>query len=213
MPHTDFIAPNGDTDWPSVTGVLDVLAKPQLYRWYAKHGWDVAIQILTDSGDLGSKVHDEIHTRLLMGGQPGIGIDPQVNKLVDKLWSDFIVPYNVKAVKLEQKVVSLEHRYHGTYDGIIHVTNLPIGIKQELYTGELLVDWKTSNAIYDSQGIQLGGYWLADSTAPNDGLIVQINKETGDIRKRFFPNLEFYAEEFKHLRSTWDYVHKKGRWK
>ncbi len=210
MAHSEFIGPDGKV-WPSVTKVGDVLAKPQLYAWYAKHGVDGAKKIKDDAGDIGIMFHDGIYHRF-NGTSPSTPLTPQAQNMVNAFFNEFVTPYKVQVESMETKVVSNEYRTHGTYDAIVHVTNLPIGRARTKYTGRVLADWKQSNGIYDSHGLQLGGYWLCASNPPNDGLVVQVNRETLDIRKKLFNDLRWYAEEFKAARDLYDFVNHEGAW-
>lgn len=211
MSHTPFTAPNGDTDWPSVTQVGDVLAKPSLYKWFAEQGLENAERIKVEAGAIGTDYHTGIYHRF-NGTVPTAPISAQAQGMVDKFFEEFVKPYKVEPESLEKKVYNEEFRTHGTYDGIVKVHDVPIGRARIKYTGRVLADWKQSNGIYDSHGLQLGGYWLCLPNAPTDGLVVQINRESLDIRKKMFFDLRCYAEEFKACRDIWDYVNRKGAW-
>lgn len=210
MPHTPFTAPDGSTDWPSVTQVGDVLAKPGLYKFYGEHGLDEAEAIKVAAGNIGTQFHEGVFHRF-NGTTPTIPI-AEAQALVDTFFEEFVKPYKVEPIQLETKVHSLEVRTHGTFDGIVKVTDVPIGRSRTKYSGTVLADWKSSNGIYDSHGIQLGGYWLCLPNPPVDGLVVQIDRETKAIRKKLFNDLRWYAEEFKAARDLWDFVNHKGAW-
>jgi hypothetical protein len=171
---------------------------------------DGVAKILADTGDIGKEFHGGIQARF--EGKPEV-YTTDAKAMVDAFFNDFVKPYNVTPITLETKVVNLKDRYHGTYDGIVHVNNLPYGrgIKG-LYTGKILADWKSSNGIYDTHGLQLGGYWGAETNPPKHGLIVQVRRDTQVCRRKVFQNLDFYYQEFLHARALWDYIHKKGAW-
>src|SRR4029077_10862660 len=113
MPHTPFIGPDGK-DWPSVTEVGDVLAKPALYRFYADNGWDGAEQIKHDSAAIGQEFHDGIFHRFNGTTTP---ISLQAEQMVDEFFDEFVKPYQVVPIALEQKVINHAKRYHGSFDG------------------------------------------------------------------------------------------------
>lgn len=210
MPHTPYVAPNGETDWPSVTEVGDVIAKPALYQFYAKHGTEGVRAILDATGLIGTEYHQGIQDRFT--GKPET-YTTNAKALVDAFFAEFVKPYNVQPITLESKVVNITERYHGTYDGIVRVNNLPWGRGiQGVYSGEMLADWKSSNGIYKSHGVQLGGYWGAERTPPVHGLIVQVRRDTCAVRRKVFTNLSHYYETFLHARALWDYEHGKGKW-
>lgn len=212
MPHSPFTAPSGETDWPSVSSIGDVIAKPGLYPFYAKHGVNGARGIMEWTADIGSQFHEAVYARL-MGVSPTGTIGLRANMMVDKFFKEFVVPYKVYPITLEKKVVNLQERYHGTYDGIVHVTGLPYGRGiQGTYTGEILADWKTSSGIYKTNGIQLAGYWGAITNPPQHGLIVQTHRSTMKVRTKMFLDLQHYYKAFLNARALWDFEHSKGPW-
>lgn len=215
MPHTPFIAPTGETDWPSVTQIVGVIAKPQLMAWYAKVGTEEAKRVLDSTGDLGTQVHADIFNRLSGSVVDTTVITDTAKEMTDCFFEKFAEPFKAKPIELEKKVVSEEHRYHGTFDGIIECEGLIKGIGY--HKGPILVDWKTSSGIYDTMGIQLGGYWLATPNAPKHGLIVRIDKKKNKkgkytIQAKGFKDLEHYADLFLNARALWDFVNHKGAW-
>lgn len=213
MGHTSFISPTGESDWPSVSQIGDVIAKPGLYPFYAKNGVNGAKAIMEWTAAIGTQFHEAVDARFA-GRQPSIVIEPRAQLMVDKFWKEFVDKYKVTPVSLEQKVVNLKERYHGTYDAIIHVTGLPYGRGiQGTYTGNILADWKTASGIYKTNGIQLAGYWGADPNAPQHGLIVQVHRNTMKVRTKMFLDLQHYYKLFLNARALWDYEHSKGAWK
>lgn len=214
MPHSAYIGPDGEV-WPSVTEVIDVIAKPGLYAFYAKHGMEGAEKIKVESGDIGSQFHDGVHARFL--GLPAPQMSQQAQDMVGSFWDSFVIPYKVTPVLLETKVVNTAKRYHGTFDGIVNVHDLPLEIKwgkpsKETYTGPVLADWKSSNGIYSSHGVQLGGYYKAEPQYTDVGLIVQVNRESLKMKHRFFFGLGHYGDVFYNARALWDYERMKGEW-
>jgi len=213
MPHIDFVGPDGDT-WPSVTQVVGVIAKPQLMKWYAKVGTDEAKRILDSTGDLGTQVHAEIYARF-NGSVPDVPVTVEATKMADSFFEKFVKPFEVEPIELEKKVVSAEHRYHGTFDGIVKVTGLFKGLGY--HNGPILADWKTSSGIYDTMGVQLGGYWKATDNAPKHGLIVRMDKKPKKrggytIQNKAYKDLEHYGNVFLNARELWDFVNHKGAW-
>ena len=215
MGHTDFVGPDGK-NWPSVTEVCDVISKPGLYPFYGEHGTEGAKRIMEEAGAIGTEFHDEIFHRL-NGSKNPIQPSPQACLMVDEFFNSFIKPYQVVPVALEQKVINYAKRYHGSYDGIVQVTNMPLETKYgkpstQLFTGPVLADWKSSNGIYDSHGIQLGGYAACDNNIPTTGLIVQVKRDTIQLKYKFFMGLNYYGEVFYNAREIYNYIHKQGQW-
>lgn len=211
MTHTEYIGPDGKV-WPSVTQVVDIIAKPGLYRFYGEHGNEKAKEILTASCNTGTQTHDALETYL-----KDRTVEPS-DRLASACVREFCAPYLVGVGAIETKVYNEQLRYHGTFDAIITVKDMPLTKKsKEKFSGEVIVDWKTANDIYDTNGIQLGGYYgglqvAGGATLPKDGLVVRMDKETARVYWKLFPNLAFYFEEFKHARALWDFVHKQGAW-
>lgn len=203
--HTDYIGPDGKK-WPSVTQITDVIAKPGLYKWYGELGYDKAKEVMDKAKDIGTATHDAIETYLR---------DRTVmptDKLAAACVREFCEPY-VKAVgSLEQKVINTDLRYHGTYDAVLTVKDMPVTKRsKDTFSGDLLVDWKTAGAIYDTNGIQLGLYYGA-GTLPHAGLVVRIDKDTEKVYWKLFQPLDCYFDVGKQLRSVWDFVNKQGAW-
>lgn len=214
MPHVEFTGPDGKP-WPSVTEIGDVLSKPGLYRFYADNGWDGAEKIKIESGKIGTEFHNEVYHRLSGSANPDKP-SAQALAMVETFFKEFVVPYKVTPIELEKHVVNSKYRYHGSFDGIVNVVNMPKEIRYgkpsvDLYSGPVLADWKSSNGIYDTHGIQLGGYYKAVPTT-DTGLIVQVHRETLKLKYKFFDGLDHYGNVFLNAREIWDYLHSKGAW-
>lgn len=101
----------------------------------------------------------------------------------------------------EVALVSEWHRYGGKLDAI--------GISgNEL----VLMDWKTSNAVYPDYILQLAGYKvLWEENYPDHPLtggfhLCRFAKEEGDFSHHYFPALDFEAETFLAMRELYDKV-------
>lgn len=189
-----------------------MIAKPGLYPFYAKHGVNGAKGIMEWTAAIGTEFHEGVYARF-MGVNSTITIGLRAQMMVDRFFAEFVAPYKVTPITLETKVVNLKERYHGTYDGIVHVTGLPYGRGiQGLYTGPILADWKSSASIYKTHGVQLAGYWGADPNAPQHGLVVQVNRSTMKVRTKMFLDLKHYYRVFLNARALWDFEHSKGQW-
>ncbi len=192
---------------PSVTQVLGVLAKPQLYRWYAKNGWDECERIKKDSGELGSRLHEAIET-LLKGEEP-----PQLAKREADMLHLFFLwkeEKDFQPFELERKVVSERHKFHGTFDAM----GL-FGVSKEL----IICDWKTSSQISVEYPLQLAAYAAAyeeeTGIGVTRGLIVRMDKKETS-KKQFevkeFTNLPAYFDVFLDCLSVWNFMNKKDKW-
>jgi len=184
LPHVDY------KDYPSVTRVKDILAKPFLYGWYAKLGWTKCEKIKKESQDIGLEVHETIEQRLL--NKSVTTKSPQVLELVDAVFTSFIDLNKPQIVWLEKHLISEKHKTHGTCDGCF--------IIGEDY---VLLDWKTSSRLNKTDEIQLAGYLVClEETDPelaakvNTGLIVNVNKDTKKVLLQTVRNLHAYKGYF-----------------
>jgi len=127
-----------------VTRVLDVISKPEFYRWYAKHGYRKCRGIMHDRAAFGTRVHKEIFN-YLKGDE--VWID---NEEMDESLRLFIVWAKSKGLEpfqLEFQVSSDDVMVAGTCDFV------------GFCDGEkLLGDWKTSKALYDNYYLQVSSY-------------------------------------------------------
>ena len=75
----------------------------------------------------------------------------------------------------------------------------------------MLLDWKTSNAVYPDYLLQLAGYKLLwEETYPEHQLtgfhLCRFAKEEGDFSHHYFPKLDKEVETFLVMRSLYDLV-------
>ncbi|MFJ6636581.1 hypothetical protein ACIQMR_35235 [Streptomyces sp. NPDC091376] len=161
---------------PGVTSIVGMLPKDFLTFWAAKEAataavdnWDIvselckrdpagAIDYLKGAHrrkskaatDLGSAAHD-LFERLARGERINprhihVDVKPHV-----RWFEQFLQEVQPEFLHLEETVWSDEHRYAGSFDAIAKVD------------GETVVlDWKTSKAVYDSVALQLSAYRYAD---------------------------------------------------
>lgn len=107
---------------------------------------------------------------------------------------------NLAIVAQEISMVSEKHRYGGTPDAI--------GIdKEDRHT---LIDWKTSNAVYTDNLVQLAAYkGLWDENHPDKPItggfhLCRFAKQHGDFEHRYFPGLPEAWKVFLLYRQAYD---------
>lgn len=106
--------------------------------------------------------------------------------------------YKFKLFKTEQQLVHNEHRFGGTIDCIANLA------------GELvLLDWKTSKAVYSDYLLQLGAYGLLwNANNPEEPVtsyhLLRFDKESGDFHHHQFDELEDAQREFLLLRECYE---------
>ncbi len=182
---------------PGVTTVLNsVLSKPALIEWAYQCGLKNQDykKIRDSAGGVGSLTH-----YLIMNEFQGIAPDVSQYSPADlKIAKNCLQSYHawlkgnpVKPILIETPLISEKYAYGGTPD-----------VYGEL-NGNVLIDFKTSNGIWESYLYQLGAYGqlLLEHTGklPDRAIIVRFNKSNNDdFEIRTVSNLERYFEVFRH---------------
>ena len=135
--------------YPRVTKIVEIKAKPALYRFYAKvDSFEAGERIKERSAVEGTLVHETVED-LLLGKKPVVqkSIRPSVEAFLT-----FIEKNNIEVEKehIEFRLVNYEHRYAGTLDAVAK-----IGGK----TG--ILDIKTSQEVYRDYNLQTAAYMAA----------------------------------------------------
>jgi hypothetical protein len=159
---------------PSVTGILDIIAKPALLPWGLKMAGEYLdanlkpgvpideiqkAQLIKDmkqahrkksgdAADIGTLVHSFCE-QSLTGQKPHLPVNPAA-RLSCESFLDWVSQHHGKVLHAERKIFSRAHYYAGTVDLVAEID------------GALTVaDIKTSNAIYPEYFLQLAGYDIA----------------------------------------------------
>ena len=111
----------------------------------------------------------------------------------------------------EVALVSEAHQFGGRIDAIGRQTDL-VGVKDEDAHPQdklLIVDWKTSNAIYADYIIQMAAYRLVwEENYPDHPIqgfhLCRFAKEQGDFAHHYFPALDDEAEAFLIMRDLFN---------
>lgn len=203
---------------PSVTTIINTLDKPGLCMWYGKFGTAECNRIKNEAATFGTNVHALIEAYLQASeGQvyitPEEGVSPEelacFNSFKEWYRTSGLVPI---CMEPEEAAISTTYNYQGTWDFIGRHDNAII-----------VADWKTSNQLYDTVGLQLAAYaqlygesqgWDRDRiwrTIPH-GLAVRIDKKTAKVYTKWYTQLEYYFGVFSQLIPVYDFVNKKGAW-
>jgi hypothetical protein len=202
MPHIEHAK-----GWPSVTMILDVLAKPFLIMWYGKYGTAHCNKVKKAGADVGTMFHAAVENRIK--GIPALPAktktEKQVEHMVNNLFDQW-VNLGVEVLHTEMSLEDTDLEFHGTFDALVRING-------KLY----VVDWKTSNQMDEiNHPLQLSAYAhlfnIISKEQVNDGIIVRVDKKTFQVQVETYSNLAFYFEEFKNARSLYDYVNKRGKW-
>lgn len=220
---------NGAIKVPGVTSVVGMAPKDFLTYWNAKIVAETAVEQIDTvvrlaerdpagavdylkgaprrftraASDLGSAAHD-LFERLARGeviNDRHVHVD--IKRHV-RWFREFLDEIQPEFLHMEETVWSDTHQYAGSFDAIAKVD------------GEVVVlDWKTSRAIYDSVALQLSAYRFADRIIlSSDGSSVAMPQMVGGAALHVRP--EGWAlhpvecgptvfDAFLHLRGTFDW--------
>jgi len=117
-----------------------------------------------------------------------------------KMYETWASMSNLKILHQEIPLVSEVYRFGGTPDAI------------GLVNGELcLVDWKTSNGVYQDYLLQLAAYRLLwEELHPDQPLtggfhLCRFSKDFGDFAHHYYDELDKAREMFIHLRKAYEF--------
>jgi len=138
--------------YPRVTRIKSIINNPGLVGWQVTVGRKKSNEIMKKRGDFGTLIHKLIQVTLKGETVDLSNYDEEANVTM-KLFDDFLTEHEIKPKLLEQHLwleLSKEYRYAGTVDFVGYVD------------GKLMIlDWKTSKAIYDDMWLQLAAYIVA----------------------------------------------------
>lgn len=138
--------------YPRVTKIKSVISNPGLDYWKSSVGKKKANEVMKNRGDFGTRIHKLVQITL-KGETVDLSNYDEETGTTMKIFRDFMLEHNLKPVMIEQHLwyeLSEKYRYAGTADFIGYVD------------GKLmLLDWKTSKAIYDDMWLQLSAYIVA----------------------------------------------------
>lgn len=164
---------------PGVTSIVGVLDKPALKFWAVNMAMEVLeerihpgvpldemdkVQLIEDAkkahtkrmnkaADIGTLTHNWIDKFIKAGlakeKLPAYPTNPQMKRCI-KAFISWTQEHNVKFKASEQKVYSKKHKFAGTFDAIAIVDGK-----------KCIIDFKTSNALYDEMFLQATAYLIA----------------------------------------------------
>jgi hypothetical protein len=223
MGHSQTII--DDKRVPSVTETLSVVGKAFLWTWYkrevAKHGargWAKCDAVSNRGKRIGTHMHGFIEEGL---GGPAYTpwmyeerriLEPKrrvsLAKTLAKLVLDWLSDNKIKVVAKEQKVISREDRYGGTFDAILEFSQMLV-----------MADWKSSNSMDKWYTVQVAAYIKAHNEnhpeAPiNSGVVVRADKKAKKpyLQINQYHNVERYYRLFKACREIYDFDRGTGDW-
>jgi hypothetical protein len=114
-------------------------------------------------------------------------------------YRSWIKNFSVQIVEQEIQLVSEKYKYGGTPDAVGMIGNQLV-----------LLDWKTSNAVYSDYLIQLAAYmnlWnenYPDKPITGGAHLLRFSKEHGDFAHHYYDNLDDEWEQFKDFRKCYE---------
>lgn len=135
--------------YPRVTKIVEIKAKPALYRFYAgMENFAAGERVKKQSASEGTMIHEAVES-ILLGGKPEV--DPNIKPSI-KAFLEFLLNRNIQVDPnyVEYRLVNYGHRYAGTLDAIVMIDG-KMGI----------LDIKTSQDIYRDYNLQTSAYMAA----------------------------------------------------
>jgi hypothetical protein len=135
--------------YPRVTKIIEIKAKPALYRFYAEmNNFNEGEAVKKQSADEGTKIHNAVE-EILIGQSPIFddSIQPAIESFL-KLREEKNIQVDEEFI--EKQVIHYDERYAGTLDALA------------LIGGKFgVLDIKTSQAIYRDYNLQTAAYMAA----------------------------------------------------
>jgi hypothetical protein len=135
--------------YPRVTKIVDIKAKPALYKFYAEmNNFAEGEAVKTKSATEGTLIHETIEKIM-------VGEKPEIDSLIKPAVDAFLKFSEAKNIQVdsefvEKQVVNFDERYAGTLDALA------------LIDGKFgVLDIKTSQAIYRDYNLQTSAYMAA----------------------------------------------------
>lgn len=213
MPTTDYFAEDG-TKLPGTTTILGrMLHKPALVPWAYKRGKDglSLYRSRDEAAEAGTLAHDLIEQKI-QGAEPSLPEDTD-EAVANAAWRGYegyarwADVCGVEYVATEVSLVSEKFRFGGTLDAVAR------GYDDRRL---MLLDWKTSNALYADNVFQLAAYWiLVEENYPEWGPIAEFWILRFDKRDASFHHhswgrgngtVEKAREAFVYMRRAYDFV-------
>jgi len=228
---------------PSVTNILSVISKPALVPWAARVERELVVEAaaalymdaptsprmtkagyvtsliqrlgherahekqLRKAGDIGSECHRLVEWNLRLKSGQKVGDQPIVSPAAATAFSSFSQWWGesgLQVLAIEQTVWHPLLRYAGTLDILA-------------YQGQdlVLVDLKTSRAIYDEYALQVAAYIKAMDAMGHGpvqrGYIVRLPKADGDgFEVLGLSDVDRSFEAFEHAFALWKWQQKQG---
>jgi hypothetical protein len=176
-----------------------------LLHWAFKQGQSGAAQLYEErdrAGEAGTMAHDMIEASILNHPTPQFpGADDELLGKARNAFLQFLEwqsQSRLKIVETEHSYVSELYQFGGTVDAI-----------GENAKGEcVLVDWKTSNSVYQDYLVQLAAYALlleeCSDYRPKGFHLLRVAKESADFAHHYYGELEDAKQAFILMRQLYE---------
>jgi hypothetical protein len=162
-----------------------------------RHLYDV----VDEAALAGNIAHDMIEARILGKEPPNVTASPEVLARAGNAFNQFLEwrdQSRIEIVATERAYVSERYQFGGTVDAI----------GRDIKGRIVLLDWKTSNAVYQDYLIQLAAYALlleecAPDWIPQGFHLLRVAKESADFAHHFFGELEDAKRAFVLMRELY----------
>ena len=191
---------------PSVTTILSRFKESGgLLYWANQAGLEgkTLDEARAPAATAGTMAHDLVEAHINKRPLPELSGDAGVVEKAKAAFAAYLTwaeMYKLEIRHTEVSLVSNAHSFGGRLDAI--------GMNGD---GLVLLDWKTSNAVYADYLLQLAGYKvLWEENYPEHPLtgfhLCRFAKEEGDFSHHYFPNLDTEAETFVAMRDLYERV-------
>lgn len=190
---------------PSVTEILGVIANPALMNWF-RFSSPEKIKAASDKAlNIGKTVHEIIDKIELGKVEVKTEYPVEIKNCLDAyfLWKK---ENRLEVVKSEFKMCSESLGYKGTLDRLCKSGN-----------DLILLDWKTSKAIYNEAFLQVAAYQklyeVTEGQKISKCIILRLGKDKPEFEVKIIEEidrLEFF-EIFRHALEIWKWQNKKEK--
>jgi hypothetical protein len=176
-----------------------------LLQWAFKQGQSGAAHLYEERDNAalaGNIAHDMIECAILGKERPAFVCAPELLTKAENAFNQYLEwrdQSRIEIVATERSLVSERYQFGGTIDAIGKDTKGRI----------VLVDWKTSGAVYQDYLIQLAAYALLleenkPEWTPTAFHLLRVAKESADFAHHYFGELEQAKEAFILMRKLYD---------
>ena len=192
----------GGKKYVRTTKVLDIIAKEELYRWFARYGMKYCNRHTERRASFGTKFHK--YAEMLVGGKGKdvnwIAMNDEMFNTVN-MFMDWAKHHELEPKHLEHHMHNDKYMYAGTADFI------------GWYDGKkYLIDWKTAKRIYPNYYLQLAAYVYMYEQSTNDKLdgfmIARFRDGKVETKEKDRKECDEYFQLFLAALKLWRWKHK-----